>query len=155
MKETSIAVAFIALGHTENAAISEKRYERHCQARLVALKLRSVETEGMFIEPVEEIALGKLSVRGVTPVSAVVSDAKVPPHDEPEKLEIDFDPVQSFGIVSTREKTLVLADLGDEEVLLPADLELIGVVPAPAGTFSVNVYDGETNDEFRLGYHIN
>ena len=153
--ETDITIGYIALGHSEKVFIGETRTEPRCQAKLVALKLRSVETEGMFIEPIEEVALGQLSVRGVTPAIAATADASVPRLEEPEGLEVDFHPVQSLGIVRTREKMLMLADLGDDEITLPPDTELVGVVPAPAGTFEVRAYDGETDERNKLGYHVN
>jgi hypothetical protein len=153
--ETEITVGYVALEHAEQVAIGERRSETRRQAKLVALKVRSVETDGMFIEPVEEIALGLFGIRGITPVSSSASNAAVPHLEEPEKVEITREPVQSLGLVRTRENKLVLADLGEDEVALPNDDQLVGVVPAPAGTFSVNVYDGATNEEFRLGFHIN
>jgi hypothetical protein len=153
--ETEITIGYVALGHSEKVFIGETRTEPRCQAKLVALKLRSVETEGMFIEPIEEVALGQLSVRGVTPAIAATADASVPRLEEPEGLEVDFHPVQSLGLVRTREKMLMLADLGDDEITLPPDTELVGVVPAPAGTFEVRAYDGETDERNKLGYHVN
>jgi hypothetical protein len=152
---TEITIGYVALGHSEKVFIGETRTEPRCQAKLVALKLRSVETEGMFIEPIEEVALGQLSVRGVTPAIAATADASVPRLEEPEGLEINFHPVQSLGIVRTRENKLVLAHLGEDEITLPPDTELVGVAPSPAGTFHVSAYDDATLEKFKLGYRVN
>jgi hypothetical protein len=135
--------------------VGDTRREWQRKAKIVPLKIRSVETEKVFIDPVEEIALGNFSIVGVTAASATVSDAKVPPHEEPEKLEIDFHLVQNLAILSTRENTLVLADFDDEEITLPSDTKLVGVVPAPSGTFHVSAYDDATLENFKLGYHVN
>jgi hypothetical protein len=153
--ETSITVGFVALYHEENVLIGDTRREWQREAKIVPLKIRSVETGGFIIEPVEDIFLGKFEIRGVTPVSSPASDASMPHLEEPGQMKIYFDPVQSLAIVRTRENKLAFADLGDdEETALPKDAQLVGVVPAPAGTFEVTAHDSLTEQNNKLGYHF-
>jgi hypothetical protein len=153
--ETEVTIAHIALSRDKNMSIGENRKDIRKETKLVALKVRSVETEGFFIELVEEIALGNFSIVGITHVLVAESDASVPSLAEPEGLEINRHPVQSLGIVRTRDKKLMLAVIGDKEVTLPPDTELVGVALAPTGTFHVSAYDDSTLENFKLGYHIN
>jgi hypothetical protein len=150
--ETDITIAHIALSRDKDMSIGENRKDIRKEAKLVALKVRSVETEGFFIEQEEEIALGSFSIVGITP--AIVGSASVPRLKEPEGLKIDFHPVQSLGIVRTRDKKLILAVIGDKEVTLPPDTELVGVVAAPVGAFEVTAYDSLTKQNNKLGYHF-
>src|SRR6266481_2618578 len=109
--ETAITIGYVALEHGEEFALSEKRNETRRQARVVALKVRSIETSGFLIDPVEGVFLGKFAIRGVTPAVSASSDASVPQLQEFDRLEITFELVQNLAILSTREKKLVLAGI--------------------------------------------
>jgi hypothetical protein len=152
---TEVTVAYVALEHVEEFALSEKRNETRRQAKVVALKVRSVATGGFLIAPVEDVFLGNFAIRGVTPAVSASSDASVPQLEEFDRLEITFELVQNLAILSTREKKLVLAGINDIAVTLPQDATLVAVVPAPAGTFHVTAFDIDTDEQNELGYHIN
>jgi hypothetical protein len=153
--ETEITIAYIALEHAEEAFVGEQRRVTQSTGRLEGLKVRAVQTEDEYIPLVQEINLGRFELRGVTPALQSAADASVPRLEEPDRLEIDFHPVQILALVRTRENRLVLADLGEGQVDLPQDIRLLGVVPAPAGTFEVTSYDSLTKQNNKLGYHFN
>ncbi len=151
--ETAVTVAFVALEHVKQSSVGENRREVRREARIVKLGLRSVETSGFLIEPVDELALGDFKIIGITPAVSAQADVDPPRFEQPDGLEFSFEPVQSLGIVRDRENTLKLAVLADQPTALPQDVELVGVVPAPVGMYAVSAYSTET-DEVQLGFAV-
>jgi hypothetical protein len=156
-KPTDSTIGYIGIERTLTVSVGETRTAKQNIARIVPVKVRSIETSDEYILPVEEIVLGNFDeVRGVTSVPTPAVDVLIPRLDEPEGLEFAFESVQTFGLVRTPKSRLVLADLGqDEEIKLPLDSALVGVVPAPPGTFAVTIYDTRTDQDSKLGYHFN
>jgi len=156
---STITLGFVALQRVSKESIGESRgYRDRRMAKLVPIRVRSISADSAFIPLAKEISLStdvsvvEATFRPVAKGEIVLPEEKGVDHSA-QTLEFTFERIPVLALIKTRDSQLMLANIDlDDEMQLPPNFELVGVVAAPVGTHSLNVYDKKTDELYLLGY---